>query len=193
MTNTVTNVVAGKPKVAGGVYIGATDVALPTDATTALDAALKSLGYIGDSGLVQATNRDVSSVKAWGGDRVADLQTGYAETYKLTLIESLNPDVAKARYGDGAVTVTAASTTHGNQLAIARTSAMLPLKAWVFDMGYGAYSRRVVLPNARITDTDDVAYTDGDVIAYGVTITAYNDESMHPSYEYTDDGAVTGA
>lgn len=193
MANTVTNVVAGKPKVTGGVYTGATDVALPTDAVATLDAGLKSLGYTGDSGLVQASNRDVNSVNAWGGDHVADLQTGYTETYKVTLIESLNPDVAKARYGDGAVVVTAADTTHGNQLAIARSSEMLPLKAWVFDMGYGAYSRRVVLPNARITDTDDVAYTDGDVIAYGVTITAYNDENGKPSYEYTDDGVLAAS
>lgn len=190
MVNKSANVVAGKPKVSGGVYIGPLGTALPTDASTALDASLKSLGYAGDAGLVQTQSRDVNGVNAWGGDHVADLQTAYTETYKVTLIESLNPDVNKAVYGDGAVTVTAANGTHGAQLAIARSSAMLPTKVWVFDMGYGTYSRRVALPIARITDVGDISYTDGDVIAYEVTITCYADENGNFSYEYTDDGLV---
>jgi len=89
------------------------------------------------------------------------------------------------------VTVTAATAEHGNQMAIARAGELPPTKPWVFDMGYGAYSRRVVLPNARITDVGDISYTDGDVIAYEVTLTAYKDTNGEFSYEYTDDGLVT--
>lgn len=191
MVNTATNAVAGKPKASGGVYVGPLGTALPIDSTTALNASFKSLGYAGDAGLVQTPTRDVTAVNAWGGDHVADLQTSYAETYKVTLIESLNADVAKAVYGDGAVTVTAASSTHGAQLAIASSSAMLPLKEWVFEMGYGTYSRRKVLPLARITDVGDISYTDGDVIAYEVTISCYADATGNFSYEYTDDGKTT--
>lgn len=191
MPNSVANIVAGKPKVSGGVYTGDLSTALPTDASTALDPALKSLGYAGDAGLVFSPSRDVTGVNAWGGDHVADLQTGYTETYKVTLIESLNPDVNKAVYGDGAVVVTAATAEHGGQLAISRNGSLPPTKLWVFDMGYGTYARRQVLPIARITDVGDISYTDGDVIAYEVTITSYADADGNFSYEYTDDGLVT--
>ena len=42
MANTVSNVTAGKPKIGGAVFRAALGSTLPTDATTALDAAFKS-------------------------------------------------------------------------------------------------------------------------------------------------------
>lgn len=191
MANNALNVVAGKPKVTGGVYNGPLGTALPTDSTTALNVAFKSLGYAGDAGLVFSPTRDLNAINAWGGDHVLDVVTSYVETYKVTLIESLQPDAVKAVYGAGAVTITAADGTHGARLAVARTSGLPPVTEWVFEMGYGTYTRRVVLPLARITEVGDVSYTDGDAVGYECTITAYADSSGHPSYEYTDDGLVT--
>ena len=39
MANTATNVSTGKPNISGAVYVAPMTATLPTDATTALDAA----------------------------------------------------------------------------------------------------------------------------------------------------------
>ena len=57
MANNVANVVAGKPLAAGGVWIAPLGTALPTDETTALNAAFKSAGYIGEDGLTETIER----------------------------------------------------------------------------------------------------------------------------------------
>ena len=57
---------------------------------------------------------------------------------------------------------------------------------FVFDMKDGDKRRRLVLPNAQITSTEDITYVHSDIIRYGVTITAYADEDGNCAYEYVD-------
>ncbi|WP_051432618.1 hypothetical protein [Promicromonospora kroppenstedtii] len=103
------NIVAGKPLATGGVRIGPLGATAPTDATTALDAAFVSAGYVGEDGLTETTDRSTEKVKAWGGDIVKVLQTDFSVSYSFTFLETLNTDVLKAVYGDDNVTVTAAT------------------------------------------------------------------------------------
>ena len=74
MANTVSNVTAGKPKIGGAVFRAALGSTLPTDATTALDAAFKSLGYCSEDGVTNSNSPDSTDIKAWGGDTVLNIQ-----------------------------------------------------------------------------------------------------------------------
>ena len=67
MPNQVKNVVAGKPLSTGGVLTGPLGTTLPVDESTALDAALKSAGYIGEGGLTGTIGRDTHEGGALGG------------------------------------------------------------------------------------------------------------------------------
>ena len=82
MATTVSNVSVGKPKVGGAISIAPLGTTLPTNATSDLDAAFKSLGYISDAGLVNSNSPSSDKVKAWGGDTVLNLQT---ENYRCVM------------------------------------------------------------------------------------------------------------
>lgn len=177
---TVTNVAAGKPKIGGAVSVAATGTTLPTDATTALNAAFKNLGYISEDGMTRALTRESDNIKAWGGDTVLAIQTEFGETFQFRLIESLNIEVKKVVFGDDNVTGTLAAgiTTTVNSKELAE-------HAWVIDMVTRDAVTRIVIPNGKVTEIGEITYSDSDVIGYDITVTAFPDTTGNTSYEYT--------
>lgn len=191
MANTASNVVAGKPLATGGVLIAPTGTALPTDVTTALNAAFKAAGYVGEDGLTETIERSSESIRAWGGDTVKRVQTEFEVTYSLTFIESLNSEVLKTVFGDANVVTTAATASTGTLQAVKINSAELPEKEFVFEIRDGAAKVRVVIPRGKVTEVGETTYSDGEVIGYEVTITALPDASGNQAYKYSDDGKTS--
>lgn len=169
MANTVDYVSVGKPAGAGAIWRAPLGTTLPTDTDTALDAAFKCLGYCSEDGYVQSTDISTEDIKAWGGDTVDSSQTGKVETHKFTAIESMNPEVLKAAYGDANVTVD--NTTH--MITVRHNSIDNPASVYVVDMLMrNGGKHRVVIPNAKMTALDDVTFKDDTPIGYGITLTA---------------------
>jgi hypothetical protein len=182
MANTATNVTVGKPKVSGAVYRAPIGTTLPTDATTALDAAFVCLGYVSEDGLENNNELDVSEIKAWGGNIVYRSLNGLDDTFSLSLIESENVDVLKNVYGDANVTVDADDNVTINIVAEDPQE-----KIWVFELAMrGGRAKRIVIPDGAVTARETITYNDSDAVAYGITVSAYPDSTGKTHVEYLE-------
>lgn len=182
MANTATNVSTGKPNISGAVYVAPLSTTLPTDATTALDAAFVCLGYVSEDGLENNNELDVSEIKAWGGNIVYRSLNGLDDTFSLSLIESENVDVLKNVYGDANVTVDA-----NNNVTINIVAEDPQEKIWVFELAMrGGRAKRIVIPDGAVTARETITYNDSDAVAYGITVSAYPDSTGKTHVEYLE-------
>ena len=164
-TNDSTMVSLGKFKVGGYAYWAPAGTALPTDASTALPAAFKLLGYLSEDGLTNTTDTDTTEIKDANGTTVMKVITSYAESYQFALLEVLRAEAAKLRYNTGAVTGTDKSMTIKHQ--------MPSDEDFVFEIAMtGNVKDRLVIGNGTRAEFGDRQVHVGDAQVYDVTVSA---------------------
>lgn len=187
MADNISAVTTGKPKIGGAIHVAPLGTTLPTDATTALNAAFKSLGYCSEDGLTNANSPERTEIKAWGGDVVNTPQTGKSDNFDFMLIQAKDIEVLKFVYGDSNVTGTLAAGIH-----VKANSRPGKAVALVVDMILRDDAlKRIVIPHAEITSMEDIVYNDTDPVGYGVTVAALPDANGDTHHEYIKAATTT--
>lgn len=175
-----TNVTAGKPKLSGSIFRAPLGTVLPTDSESALNAAFDEIGYCSDDGVTNDGSRESTKIKAWGGDTVLIVQTGKEDSFKMTWIEALNVDTLKAVHGEDNV-----SGSLSTGISIKANSKELDSASYVIDMVMRDDAiKRIVIPNAMISEVGEITYSDEDVVGYPVTLDCTPDDEGNTHYEY---------
>lgn len=190
-TGNVNNVILPSPKelpTVGGLYAGPTTAAVP-DAAFTIATSMVHLGFVGAEGVDEKEDRNTKSIYDWGGDTIAKPQENFGLSITFTLMEFLNPEVAKVNYRTANVTATAATTTTGARLAIVQTSDVLDMRSWLLDT-YAPGGKRVqkFYPLGRIESKDTLKWARTDVLASRVTVVFFPDATGRYGYIRTDDG-----
>ena len=175
------NITAAKPAAGGAVWRAPLGTTLPTDASTALAATFKSLGYINEDGLTHSFAPSSQTIRCWGGEVVYTYSEERPDTYSATFQEALNTDLLKTVYGDENVTVDATSGAK----TVKHNNNELTEAVYVIDevLKDGAL-KRTVIPNGKVTDVGEVQNVHTGLIEYDLTITAMVDSEGNTSYDY---------
>lgn len=168
MGNNASNVTTGKPMTTGAVFRAPLGSTLPTDTKAELDPAFICLGYVSEDGVSNSAAPDTDTVKAWGGDPVLYTNNGREDTFQMTLIEATNVEVLKTAYNSSNVT-----GTLKDGMTVRVNSDDAEEAAYVVDLILkGGMRKRIVIPDAKVTDLGDITYSDGDPVGYEVTLSA---------------------
>lgn len=191
MAEGISAILAGTPITGtGGVLAAPIGTALPTDATTVLNAAFKKLGYVGEDGVTKTVDATDEKIRAWGGATVKVVRQDHSVTYAWTFLESSNAEVLKAIKGTENVTIVAPTAVKGTQITVRETGKMLPRQSFSFEIKDGPATIREVVPVGQLSQSGDVVFVHSNVISYTVTLEAFPDGMGVKAYSYIDDGVT---
>lgn len=174
-TSAASTVSVAKGKTARGVaFWGALGSTLPTDATTALDAALKTLGYVGSDGITNKIDIKTTDVTEMGGQTILSVLSTRAETLEIPMLET-SVDTLSVTYGSQNVVkdpetglITVKHRADGQPPIVIVSEILLT----------GGLIKRQVVGNATINSIGDIQYHAGDAVLYDVTLScnAFDDD-----------------
>jgi len=180
-------------KTTGAMKKGAIGATAPTDARTQLgngwsDAA----GYISENGITLNLNRSTSPLKDWGLNTVRVMATDFTTNITGEFLQ-MDEATAQTLFGDGNVTVTAATTTKPATLKLSIGPDMPEEHAFVFNMKDGDRRARIYVPNGQITQVGSPTFVPGAGNVWPFTLECYDDGTGHSVYMFFDNGQNASA
>ena len=160
------NVAFAKGGVSGTMYRAPKGTQLPTDATTPLPDAWKSVGYIGEDGLTFSEDTDTTSITEMSGNAVKTMVSSYSETVQFVMIET-NEHSLKERYGDKNVTWDDAKHAYSFAHRIPDGEGCPHV---IEIMKTNGYVERTVIPDGAPSEFGDIQYHGSDGVGYDETM-----------------------
>lgn len=173
----------------GAVAVAPIGTTAPANARAALGGSWTTGGYVGEDGISLSLNRSLTAIKDWSQSTVRKALTDFDGTISVPFMQ-IDEFAAKEMFGSSNVTVTAADTTHGEQIKVEIGAELAPMKSWCFSMKDGDRRVRVYCPCAQITEIGDVPFVPSQAHQYPCTLSAYPDSSGKSIYVLYDDGDV---
>lgn len=167
------------------IYVGNKGTTPPTDATAAPGVGFTELGWLSDDGLTE--HRDVKSdqKRAWqGGALVRTVRSSDSRQFKFVCWETNLTTVGLTR--PGSTPTTTGGVTHTPVKAHTGSD----IRSWIIDQVDGAIHNRKIVPTGEVVDIGDIKGTNGDIVAYELTVECYPDSNGVFYDEYTDDPAM---
>lgn len=160
------NVAFAKGGVSGTMYRAPKGTPLPTDATTPLPDAWKSVGYIGEDGLTFSEDTDTTSINEMSGNAVKTMVSSYSETVQFVMIET-NEHSLKERYGDKNVTWDDAKHAYSFAHRIPDGEGCPHV---IEIMKTNGYVERTVIPDGAPSEFGDIQLHGSDGVGYDETM-----------------------
>jgi hypothetical protein len=166
------------------VYTATAGSTLPTDTTTALNAAFINLGLLTEDNVVRSRNVDITDVRSLGGDLVRRKRSGQMMEIGFTAMENSHEVFRRANPGSSATTTTGITT----RLYKKQTTVLL---AVVIVSTEGANISRTIIPSCEVSSSGDTPMGPTDAYGYPMTITVYPDSTGQLMSEITNDAAAS--
>lgn len=133
------------------------------------------LGWVSDDGLVEGRDEDSTAFIPWQSNSpIRSEITKSTVTYKFTCWESsFNTIGLYLRKTKDDMSVVGTGATQAIQVDEGG-KAKQDLRAFGFDVIDGIYQRRMIAPQAEVTDRDDLTYKSDTLIGYTYTVTCYD-------------------
>ena len=173
----------------GAVAVADLGTTAPTNARSALGGSWTTGGYVGEDGLTLSLSRSFTVVKDWSQSTVRKALTDFDGTLQFPFMQ-IDEFAMGEIVGAANVSATAATTTHGNQLAVEFGAELAPMKSWCFSMKDEDRRVRVYCPCAQVTEIGDVSFVPGSAHQYPCTLSCYPDSDGKSIYVFYDDGEV---
>lgn len=169
------------------VYVGAVGSTQPTDTTTALNAAFNAIGLLGEDGMTESREDEVTDHFAYGGILVRTTRSKHKRTFTVIALENnqyvfdlVNP--GSTRTDDG---TTATDTVYV-------PNSPNP-KCVILHLVDGDVIKRRVIPECEVTEVGDVQIADNAMETRELTFTIYPDANGVLYKDLTNDTQAISA
>jgi hypothetical protein len=152
----------------GKVFLAPDGTVLPTDATTALNAAFIELGYVSEDGVTFTPEITVEGVPAWQSlSPIRNLLTEYAITAEMTLLE-WKKETLELYFGGGVFTDNLDDTWD----FLLPAPGEQDVYALVIEGHDGIERYRIVLDRVQLDDAGETTFNKGEAAGLPVTVRA---------------------
>ena len=183
------NIYAALPEAFGAlIEIAPVGTALPTEVGDTIDPAFTPFSILDEGGLTITPVRSVTEERDEAGRVVKTIVTEKSVDLGFAFREFLNSAALETVYGPDNVTITAATATSGEKVAVAWDGEIPPAFSAICRTKDGDAKVWFVIPNVQITEEGEIVLNSSQSIKPPVSAKGLPDGAGKSFYVYTDDG-----